>query len=197
MKKLSFVILVIFIQLAIAADSMPANDIYAEYCFIKEGKNNMKLKLSREIKKIKPISIAKTDSVKCEVDPCGFGRTKTLFNIPSTEEQVLPLWGCISSSFRSIIKTKIDPLDSTKFHCTTEYIFDGAIMENYSSLIDIEFPEEKNFVSENSQSLSLEDMQKFVGKDILAEWDREVKCKPSIDTTYSGSYFIRITGECK
>ena len=35
------------------------------------------------------------------------------------------------------------------------------------------------------------------GKKFRVEWETKVKCKPSIDTTYSGSYFIRITGECK
>jgi hypothetical protein len=195
--KLSFIILVIFIYPILAVDSISTDDIYAEYCFIEEGKRNyMKLKLSKEIKKIKPISIAETDSVKCEIDDCGFGRTETSFNI-SGVKQIPNLWGCASVSFRSTIKMKRDSLDSTKFHCTTEYTFDEAPMKNYSSLINIELPEEETLFSESSKSLSLKDMQKFAGKNILTEWNREVKCKPSIDTTYSGKYYIRITGECK
>jgi len=193
--KLSFIILIIFIYPIFAANSISTNDIYAEYCFLKKEKSSMKIKLSKEIKKIKPISIAKTDSVKCEVDHCGFGRTETLFNIPGVKH-IPTLSGCTSISFRSTIKMKHDSLDSTKFHCDTEYIFDDAIMENYSSLINIEFLEEESLVAENSKNLSLEDMQKFVGKDILTEWSRKVICKPSIDTTYSGKYYIRITGEC-
>jgi hypothetical protein len=190
--KLSFLILIIFIYPILAVE----NDIYAEYCFLKEDKNYMKLKLNKEIKKIKPISIAETDSVKCEIDYCGFGETETSFNI-SGVKQIPTLWGCSSFSFKSSIKTKRDSLDSTKFYCATEYIFDDVPMKNYPSLINIEFPEEKKLISENFKSLSLENMQKFIGKNILTEWNREVKCKPSIDTTYSGKYFIRITGECK
>lgn len=34
-------------------------------------------------------------------------------------------------------------------------------------------------------------------KNFRVEWKVKVKCKPIIDTTYFGEYFIRITGECK
>jgi hypothetical protein len=190
--KLFLIIFTFFIH-NIYAFVSSRHDIYAEYCFQKEG--YMKLKLSKEIKKIYPISIAKTDSVKCKSDNCGFKITETSFNIPNIKPFATGLWGCASVSFRSVIRTKKDSLTG-KLDCDTEYIFDD-IMKSYSSLIDIEFPKEKSFVSENDEDLSLEDMRKFVGKEILAEWETKIKCEPAIDTTYSGKYYIRITGECE
>jgi len=185
-------ILIIFICPIFAIDSISTNDIYAEYCFQKEG--DMKLKLSKEIKKIKPISIAKTDSIKCKADDYGFKDIETTFNMPNIEP-VAELRGGSSASLRIITKTRIDPLIG-KLDCHTEYIFDDDIMKNYSSLVDIEFPKARGFVSENYEDLSLEDMQKFVGKEILVEWKAKIKCEPIVDTTYFGKYHIRIIGEC-
>ena len=58
--------------------------------------------------------------------------------------------------------------------------------------IPITFPK-KIFIC---KQLKPKDVKSLFGKTFPAEWKLNVKCDLS-DTTYSGSYFIRITGECK
>lgn len=52
------------------------------------------------------------------------------------------------------------------------------------------------FFIENKEENSLEYMQQITDKNILVDLKTKVICKPTIDTTYTDTYPIRITGEC-
>lgn len=69
-------------------------------------------------------------------------------------------------------------------------------MKNYSSLILSAFSHQKTLTFEDEKDNSLEYMNHFIDKNILVDLTTRVICKPTIDTTYTGSYPIRITGEC-
>ena len=187
------IIIILFANLQVYSAS--ADSVYAEYCFQKE--KHMKLKLIRELKKIESISIANVDSVECS-ENSNFARTKTLFYIPTISDSSIfeGLSGGVVLRQRCTTKIKYDTIIKKIVDETMDcYFYDETV--KYSSDINIEFPKEKSFTLENDKDLSLEYMQQFVNKNYLAEWKLKVECRPQIDTTYSGSYYIRITGECK
>jgi hypothetical protein len=71
----------------------------------------------------------------------------------------------------------------------------------YYKSIQWDFAYEVPIYAKNGKSFDLNKYNKYYerGKIIPVEWNLYAKCKPSetvYDKIYSGSYFIRITGEC-
>jgi len=59
----------------------------------------------------------------------------------------------------------------------------------------IDFPD-RNITSVKDTSI-LNEIKSSFGNDIPISWEFKIRCPPHNDTTITGKYFIRITGECK
>jgi hypothetical protein len=192
-----FIMSIVFCTLVpsiFADDSLFTNDAYAEYCFQKE--KFMKLKLSKQLLEIKPISIAESDSVECNEND-RFVETKHSFHIPEISDSSFLNGFSGGVTIRQICITRF------KFDTIIKKIVDETMECNIYSekkkqpaKISISFPREKSLIFANGKNILLKDMQKFIGKNILAKWELNVNCELIIDSTFSGYYYIRITGEC-
>ena len=88
------------------------------------------------------------------------------------------------------------------------YFFEGGLrtdfhgdIKYYFTIVEWNFAYQVPIYAKNSISFDLNKYGKYYekGKIIPVEWQLKAKChspKTAYETTYSGSYFIRITGEC-
>ena len=66
---------------------------------------------------------------------------------------------------------------------------------NATTELVIDFPD-RNFTSVKDTS-KLNEIKSSFGEPIPVSWKFKIRCPPHSDTTITGKYFIRITGECK
>jgi len=156
-----------------------------EYCFSKDFENDKCLYL--QMQNIPPITkVKQADSLECDGEfdlerQDTFNLNKnTVANYKTYDTQGCSGTGIIINCSLDGTEGSFEELSTTK--CPVRVKLD---------IPPVTFPN-KFSICEYS-SFQIKDV---FGKIFRVEWKSEIKCPPHNDTTLTGSYFIRITGEC-
>jgi hypothetical protein len=147
----------------------------AEYCYVMHSEDNRCLELSTSDSSI-ITKIEESDSLKCyEYEHEHKHIIYLSENLIANKRNGYEARGCLSTGGAL-------GYDFNSVRCSMMIKLD----------IPVTFPK-KISICEQIKSINIKSL---LEKTLPAEWQLETKCD-SFDTTYSGKYFIRITGECK
>jgi hypothetical protein len=166
----------------------------AEYCFIIHSKNNLCSELNAQCLDLLTVDssiiykIERYDTLKCDYE-FELDRKDVIYlpkNLVANYYDAYEARGCVGIGNYG---------DSKPIRCPVKIKLDIPV--TFPEKITICEERESNHVGKKelyyNQAM---DIKNLLGKNFIAEWKVKVECLPHYDTTFTGSYYIRITGEC-